>query len=281
MNKKRVACNRVKTSFVVFFPVCSAVKMESDLFDLQSTFQPGSTGLPVATAWAGKEPPPPPSPTSPTKHLCFWTLHALLLLLLTLMPTSSSPLFFFFFFLSFSLSLSLFPLPAQILSPLLKLEMIPCQTLTLSSQKSLSMPLTYLSCLQTVLAFPLGHLVMKCLVVTTHFVSPCRSCSFLCSHLRAWSVLHVYRAAVVFNVDLCKCLNSFLCFSAMQFIPSSNCVIFLFFLKRTPLYLSTRTFHAPLQSPYTHFCFPVTFHHLFYWTAWCLIVIQTCRTALS
>ncbi|XP_068173251.1 phosphatidylinositol binding clathrin assembly protein b isoform X3 [Antennarius striatus] len=33
-----------------------AVKMESDLFDLQSTFQPsmqsGSTGLPVATAWA-------------------------------------------------------------------------------------------------------------------------------------------------------------------------------------------------------------------------------------
>lgn len=40
--------------------VCSALKMESDLFDLQSTFQPsmqsGSTGLPVATAWAGKEP---------------------------------------------------------------------------------------------------------------------------------------------------------------------------------------------------------------------------------
>ncbi|XP_059186860.1 phosphatidylinositol binding clathrin assembly protein b isoform X8 [Centropristis striata] len=36
-------------------PSCSngAVKMESDLFDLQSTFQPGSTGLPVATAWAG------------------------------------------------------------------------------------------------------------------------------------------------------------------------------------------------------------------------------------
>ncbi|KAM6933636.1 phosphatidylinositol binding clathrin assembly protein b isoform 7-T7 [Xenentodon cancila] len=39
-------------------PSCSngAVKMESDLFDLQSTFQPtahsGSTGLPVATAWA-------------------------------------------------------------------------------------------------------------------------------------------------------------------------------------------------------------------------------------
>uniref|UniRef100_A0A667XDR3 Phosphatidylinositol-binding clathrin assembly protein n=1 Tax=Myripristis murdjan TaxID=586833 RepID=A0A667XDR3_9TELE len=36
--------------------VCSALKMESDLFDLQSTFQPsmqsGSTGLPVATAWA-------------------------------------------------------------------------------------------------------------------------------------------------------------------------------------------------------------------------------------
>ncbi|XP_054867928.1 phosphatidylinositol binding clathrin assembly protein b isoform X4 [Amphiprion ocellaris] len=39
-------------------PSCSngAVKMESDLFDLQSTFQPsmqsGSTGLPVATPWA-------------------------------------------------------------------------------------------------------------------------------------------------------------------------------------------------------------------------------------
>ncbi|XP_037533497.1 phosphatidylinositol binding clathrin assembly protein b isoform X1 [Nematolebias whitei] len=39
-------------------PSCSngAVKMESDLFDLQSTFQPplqsGSTGLPAATAWA-------------------------------------------------------------------------------------------------------------------------------------------------------------------------------------------------------------------------------------
>uniref|UniRef100_A0A671Y544 Phosphatidylinositol-binding clathrin assembly protein n=1 Tax=Sparus aurata TaxID=8175 RepID=A0A671Y544_SPAAU len=41
-------------------PSCSngAVKMESDLFDLQSTFQPsmqpGSTGLPVATAWADR-----------------------------------------------------------------------------------------------------------------------------------------------------------------------------------------------------------------------------------
>uniref|UniRef100_A0A3P8SCD3 Phosphatidylinositol-binding clathrin assembly protein n=1 Tax=Amphiprion percula TaxID=161767 RepID=A0A3P8SCD3_AMPPE len=49
-------------------PSCSngAVKMESDLFDLQSTFQPsmqsGSTGLPVATPWAGKEPPP--------NHIC-------------------------------------------------------------------------------------------------------------------------------------------------------------------------------------------------------------------
>lgn len=43
--------------------------------------------------------------------------------------------------------------------------------------------------------------------------------------------MHVYRAAVVFNVDLCKCLNSFLCFSAMQFIPSSNCVIFFIFFK--------------------------------------------------
>nr|XP_040040115.1 phosphatidylinositol binding clathrin assembly protein b isoform X13 [Gasterosteus aculeatus aculeatus] len=41
-------------------PSCSngAVKMESDLFDLQSTFQPsmqsGSTGLPVATTWADR-----------------------------------------------------------------------------------------------------------------------------------------------------------------------------------------------------------------------------------
>ncbi|XP_065816247.1 phosphatidylinositol binding clathrin assembly protein b isoform X11 [Labrus bergylta] len=41
-------------------PSCSngAVKIESDLFDLQSTFQPsmqsGSTGLPVATAWADR-----------------------------------------------------------------------------------------------------------------------------------------------------------------------------------------------------------------------------------
>ncbi|KAM3616128.1 uncharacterized protein V6R79_012794 [Siganus canaliculatus] len=52
-------------------PSCSngAVKMESDLFDLQSTFQPsmqsGSTGLPVATAWAGystpQVPPQPPA----------------------------------------------------------------------------------------------------------------------------------------------------------------------------------------------------------------------------
>uniref|UniRef100_A0A8C2WU33 Phosphatidylinositol-binding clathrin assembly protein n=1 Tax=Cyclopterus lumpus TaxID=8103 RepID=A0A8C2WU33_CYCLU len=34
-------------------PSCSNgyVKMQSDLFDLQSTFQPGSTGPPVATAW--------------------------------------------------------------------------------------------------------------------------------------------------------------------------------------------------------------------------------------
>uniref|UniRef100_A0A665UEK8 Phosphatidylinositol-binding clathrin assembly protein n=1 Tax=Echeneis naucrates TaxID=173247 RepID=A0A665UEK8_ECHNA len=47
-------------------PSCSngAVKMESDLFDLQSTFQPsmqsGSTGLPVATAWAGYSAPQGP-----------------------------------------------------------------------------------------------------------------------------------------------------------------------------------------------------------------------------
>ncbi|XP_046892052.1 phosphatidylinositol binding clathrin assembly protein b isoform X8 [Hypomesus transpacificus] len=51
-------------------PSCSngALKMESDLFDLQQTFQPsmqaGSTGLPVATAWAGysaQQAPPQPS----------------------------------------------------------------------------------------------------------------------------------------------------------------------------------------------------------------------------
>ncbi|XP_026226418.1 phosphatidylinositol binding clathrin assembly protein b isoform X5 [Anabas testudineus] len=47
-------------------PSCSngAVKMESDLFDLQSTFQPsiksGSAGLPVATAWAGYSTPQAP-----------------------------------------------------------------------------------------------------------------------------------------------------------------------------------------------------------------------------
>ncbi|XP_075892431.1 phosphatidylinositol binding clathrin assembly protein b isoform X15 [Nelusetta ayraudi] len=45
-------------------PSCSngAVKMQSDPFDLQSTFQPsmqpGSTGLPAATAWAGYSTPP-------------------------------------------------------------------------------------------------------------------------------------------------------------------------------------------------------------------------------
>ncbi|XP_059930110.1 phosphatidylinositol binding clathrin assembly protein b isoform X2 [Gadus macrocephalus] len=48
-------------------PSCSngALKMESDLFDLQSTFQPsmqsGSAGLPVATAWAGYSTPQPAS----------------------------------------------------------------------------------------------------------------------------------------------------------------------------------------------------------------------------
>nr|XP_020478083.1 phosphatidylinositol-binding clathrin assembly protein-like isoform X8 [Monopterus albus] len=47
-------------------PSCSngAVKMESDFFDLQSTFPPsmqsGSTGLPVATAWAGYSTPQAP-----------------------------------------------------------------------------------------------------------------------------------------------------------------------------------------------------------------------------
>ncbi|XP_077421910.1 phosphatidylinositol binding clathrin assembly protein b isoform X8 [Vanacampus margaritifer] len=54
-------------------PSCSngAVKMESDLFDLQSTFQPpmqssmqsAASGLPVAPAWAGySTPQPPPQP---------------------------------------------------------------------------------------------------------------------------------------------------------------------------------------------------------------------------
>ncbi|XP_011480764.1 phosphatidylinositol-binding clathrin assembly protein isoform X13 [Oryzias latipes] len=51
-------------------PSCSngAVKMENDLFDLQSTFQPsmhsGATGLPAATAWAGYSAPqaPPQQP---------------------------------------------------------------------------------------------------------------------------------------------------------------------------------------------------------------------------
>ncbi|XP_034404543.1 phosphatidylinositol binding clathrin assembly protein b isoform X2 [Cyclopterus lumpus] len=43
-------------------PSCSngAVKMQSDLFDLQSTFQPGSTGPPVATAWTGYSTPQAP-----------------------------------------------------------------------------------------------------------------------------------------------------------------------------------------------------------------------------
>ncbi|XP_013867859.1 phosphatidylinositol binding clathrin assembly protein b isoform X7 [Austrofundulus limnaeus] len=50
-------------------PSCSngAVKMEGDLFDLQSTFQPplqsGSTGLPAATAWAGYS-----APQGPPQH---------------------------------------------------------------------------------------------------------------------------------------------------------------------------------------------------------------------
>lgn len=64
----------------VSFALHSAVKMESDLFNLQSSFQPsaqsGSTGLPAATAWAGRRLP------SPASVLCFWSnvLHALLLL---------------------------------------------------------------------------------------------------------------------------------------------------------------------------------------------------------
>ncbi|XP_026185819.1 phosphatidylinositol binding clathrin assembly protein b isoform X8 [Mastacembelus armatus] len=51
-------------------PSCSngAVKMESDLFDLQSSFQPsmqsGTPGLPVATAWAGYSTPQAPPGSS-------------------------------------------------------------------------------------------------------------------------------------------------------------------------------------------------------------------------
>uniref|UniRef100_A0A3Q3CI65 Phosphatidylinositol binding clathrin assembly protein b n=1 Tax=Haplochromis burtoni TaxID=8153 RepID=A0A3Q3CI65_HAPBU len=53
-------------------PSCSngAVKMESDLFDLQPTFQPsmqsGTTGLPAATAWAGEL---SPLPSRSNQHL--------------------------------------------------------------------------------------------------------------------------------------------------------------------------------------------------------------------
>ncbi|XP_061829134.1 phosphatidylinositol-binding clathrin assembly protein-like isoform X9 [Nerophis lumbriciformis] len=59
-------------------PSCSngAVKMESDLFDLQSTFQPSmqsaSSGLPVATAWAGySTPQPPPQPPAGSLQVDF------------------------------------------------------------------------------------------------------------------------------------------------------------------------------------------------------------------
>lgn len=92
---------------IFFFSVCSAVKMQSDLFDLQSTFQAsmqsGSTGLPVATAWAGKELPLP-------TNICVSGLwrpvpHARLLLLLS---DSDTHLFLSTLFLSFSSSLSLF-----------------------------------------------------------------------------------------------------------------------------------------------------------------------------
>uniref|UniRef100_A0A1A7WPT8 Phosphatidylinositol-binding clathrin assembly protein n=1 Tax=Iconisemion striatum TaxID=60296 RepID=A0A1A7WPT8_9TELE len=53
----------------LFTPSCSngAVKMENDPFDLQSSFQPsmqpGSTGLPAATAWAGYS-----TPQAPPQH---------------------------------------------------------------------------------------------------------------------------------------------------------------------------------------------------------------------
>lgn len=90
------------------------MKMESDLFDLQSTFQPsmqsGSTGLPVATTWAGKEWPLQRF-QSPSVFLDRF-LHALLLLLLS---DSDAHLFLSTLFLSMSLffvSLSLSPPPA-------------------------------------------------------------------------------------------------------------------------------------------------------------------------
>lgn len=94
--------------FVVLFSFCSAVKMQSDLFDLQPTFQPSmqsaSTGLPVATAWAG-------TPfyfltlSSSNQHhgsACFPSLVAVVWLIFTSSSHLSLFLLFFFPFLSFS-----------------------------------------------------------------------------------------------------------------------------------------------------------------------------------
>ena len=99
------------------FPSRSALKMESDLFDLQSTFQPsmqsGSAGLPVATAWAGKDPCPttsqhPPISTINFNQPSYWST-------LTCCACSlmSTPLTFSFTSacLSHSLSLSVSSLP--------------------------------------------------------------------------------------------------------------------------------------------------------------------------
>lgn len=176
---KRVVCNRVRTSF--FFLSAVQWRCRATCLTCSRLSRPPCSQAQRGFRWQrrGQVKSCRFQPTS--VFLDFGDLFCMLAFsccCLTLTPTSSSPPFFCLFLL---LCLS-FLLSAQILSPLLKLEMIPCQTLTLSSQNSLSMPLTYLSCLQTVLAFPLGHLVMKCLVVTTHFCfsSKVLSLLFIC-----------------------------------------------------------------------------------------------------
>lgn len=76
--------------------------MQSDLFDLQSTFQasmqPGSTGLPAATAWTGNR-------AATSDHLSFLDLGDLfcMLALLSLLSDSDAHLFLStLFFLSLS-----------------------------------------------------------------------------------------------------------------------------------------------------------------------------------
>lgn len=73
--------------------------MQSDLFDLQSTFQasmqPGSTGLPAATAWTGNR-------AAASDHLSFLDLFCMLALL-SLLSDSDGHLFLStLFFLSLS-----------------------------------------------------------------------------------------------------------------------------------------------------------------------------------